>query len=626
MSEENVFEGDLYFNGINGATGNYGLEPMSSEKLADIIKGDVGAEDTAGELLAGLTDEQKKLVDGLTDDQRQFLEELIGERKQKKLDQLIDDQQALFEGLSDEQKKRLANLTVEQRQLFEELLDGQKESLFAELPGEQQELFEELVDEQKERIAEKERLGELGFKKGMPPGFPCKEGVDPADLSQAGWAVIFPAKMKSKHRDAIKDALSELLTLRKKQARDLFRVYEKGDGYRPGETKFKYFSRHKVGDGAADPQEMPFYVLLVGNPEEIPYKFQYQLDVMRGVGRIDFGDDYDAYRQYARSVVLSESGQVKLKRQAAFFGVTNTSDRATQLSSKKLVQPLYENLQDRKGDELELEFTWKFANYSAKQATKEQLGHLLGGDQTPAFLFTASHGMEFPLGDKRQFSAQGALLCQDWPGPNKWRGKAIPEDFYFAGKDVQDANLLGLVALFFACYGAGTPKLDQFAKQAFKTRGIIAPQGFVGDLPKQMLKQGALAVIGHVERAWGYSFIMPGGDPDCQAFVTAMRKLLNGDPVGLATDPSFNIRYADKSSELSSILEDLEWDEEAISDYDLAQLWTANNDARGYVVIGDPAVRIPFARPGEKPDTKRPDPMSTKPKIKNSTRKSRSRK
>ena len=97
--------------------------------------------------------------------------------------------------------------------------------------------------------------------------------------------------------------------------------------------------------------------------------------------------------------------------------------------------------------------------------------------------------------------------------------------------------------------------------------------------------------------------------------LTALRKLLNGDPVGLATDPSFNIRYADKSSELSSTLEELEWDDAYISDYDLAQLWTANNDARGYVVIGDPAVRIPFAKPSEKPDAKRPDPMSTKPKI-----------
>ncbi len=61
-----------------------------------------------------------------------------------------------------------------------------------------------------------------------------------------------------------------------------------------------------MGPGLVDPREMPFYVMLVGTPEQIPYYFQYQLDVMRGVGRLDFGSDVDAYDRYARAVVASE--------------------------------------------------------------------------------------------------------------------------------------------------------------------------------------------------------------------------------------------------------------------------------------------------------------------------------
>jgi hypothetical protein len=178
-----------------------------------------------------------------------------------------------------------------------------------------------------------------------------------------------------------------------------------------------------------------------------------------------------------------------------------------------------------------------------------------------------------------------------------------------SGKDVRDngdaINLQGMITFFFACYSAGTPRYDEYYKQAFKEEGkVIVEHPFIADLPKAMLslqQGGALAVVGHVERAWGTSFL--GGEASrsrgsksrkseyVAVFESAIERLLKGHPIGSAMD-YFNARYAALSTELTVV-----YDSPIDPDpYELAGLWTANNDARGYIVVGDPAVRLRAAR------------------------------
>lgn len=415
------------------------------------------------------------------------------------------------------------------------------------------------------------------------------EGVEPNNLAETGWGVIFAAYPKDdldakKKQDAIKEALSELLEHRKKQATRKYKEYIGPTGYRPGESKNQFLARHRAGPGPVDPEKVPFYLLIVGNPETIPYRFQYQLDVQYAVGRIYF-DTLQEYAQYARSVVEVETGQRSLPRRASFFGVRNNGDQATQLSADHLVKPLAKLMAKDQPD-------WTVQTILKDEATKARLSQLLGGTETPALLFTASHGLGFNSDDPRQLSHQGALLCQDWPGPLQGKG-AVDVNHYFSADDIgNDAQLLGLISFHFACYGAGTPKMDEFAKDPLK-RSAIAPHAFVARLPQRLLghpKGGALAAIGHVERAWGCSFVWERAGEQLGVFQSTLKRLMEGHTVGSALD-FFNVRYAELSVGLSSELEEIKYGA-TVNNSILAGMWTANNDARSYALVGDPAVRL----------------------------------
>jgi len=371
---------------------------------------------------------------------------------------------------------------------------------------------------------------------------------------------------------------------------------------RANERVGAWLSRHGTAQGPVNPTfGVPFYLLLASRPGSpdptddtcIPLNFQYELDMFWGVGRVAFTDEngrhrFDDYRTYAERVVQAETradAAARLRKEIAFFGTRHEDDNSTQRSANELITPLFEWSKTGKVP-CEQGFTQTIC--LGDDATRNSLEKLLSASIPPALLFTASHGIGLPLNDSTLLiHHQGALVTADFEF-----GK-IKREHWMSGQDLDgmsNANLEGMIALLFACYGAGCPQYDEFIFDKAKPRRQIAPFPFIAQLPQRMLTKGALAVLGHVERAWTYSFGNESTKAQTQPFEDVIGRLLEGKPAGSATD-QFNMIQGARSLTLT---EELVLIDRGVTPdpLRLAQLWMARNDARNYALLGDPAVKL----------------------------------
>ncbi len=367
------------------------------------------------------------------------------------------------------------------------------------------------------------------------------------------------------------------MKLRKEQATRKCETYYREYRY-GGESKQDFLTKNGASWGPADPKEIPYYLLLVGDPEKLPFYFQYDFGVQYAVGRIHFRNVED-YGKYAQGVVAAEQLAAEQTEQVVFFGVDSEHDETSHRLMGELVRPLAAALAEGNTNDFEVRIE--------KRTERARLQEILGSDRPPALLFTASHGMGFPADDPRLRSYQGALLCADWPGEGE-----VSREYYFAGEDVPDADLRGLIAFLFGCYTAGTPELDNFSSGSLKDPYRIAPRPFISDLAQRLLSRGALAVLGHVDRAWTTSFTWSFERPGDQTktFKSTLHRLLRGRPVGFAMEYISQL-YAELGKNLTEIYimreEGLPLSEG--KGY-VKRVGKAMHDSRNFVVVGDPAV------------------------------------
>ncbi|TLN22702.1 hypothetical protein FDZ74_04360, partial [bacterium] len=238
-------------------------------------------------------------------------------------------------------------------------------------------------------------------------------GVDPADVAQAGWGIVF-----LKDEDpAVVAALQPLIEHRRRQINNdnLVKVLK----YRAGMEWQAWLDDNGVAPGSVVPTKLPYYLLLVGDPARISFPFGQLLDVEYGVGRLHF-DTPAEYAAYAAGVIEYETAAtLPNRKEAVFFGTRHNLDAATQMSADHLVTPLAEGIPTLGQQGVSQQWGYPMRKLVGVPAVKAGLLEIIrpmDGGKPPAFLFTATHGMGFPRGDANHKSSQGALLCQDWTG------------------------------------------------------------------------------------------------------------------------------------------------------------------------------------------------------------------
>ncbi len=367
----------------------------------------------------------------------------------------------------------------------------------------------------------------------------------------------------------------------------------------------------------------PRYLALLGGPDLISWELQQMLGGEAFVGRIAFEHD-SGYEAYVNKLLRFATMQEAPRTTALFHSVLDGT-RATQEGHRHLMQPMLEmaktvmaagtfdaeNLIDVPMDSAGSSFDPSTAVGSMlRQSARARAG----------MLFTMSHGAGAPtdgwksLADQRAF--QGAMVL------------GRQGDLLTANDVAHTPFLPGGVWFMFACYGAGTPARSAYFPwlEKLRTLGVIGktpnhvlaslPQGdappFVAALPQAALANpdGPLAVVGHVDLAWSWSFLDYHFEPTglvpksrAERFQSILQAFVNGHRFGVAHQELAR-SFRSAAVELTASYEKRAQQATASSDFvedkgskvRRANLWMQRQDLSAYVLLGDPAARLPIAR------------------------------
>jgi hypothetical protein len=237
-------------------------------------------------------------------------------------------------------------------------------------------------------------------------------------------------------------------------------------------------------EGPAGPgREPPFYILILGSPQRIPFGFQMTLHAGGAVGRVHY-DTPEEYRAYFRKLL----GRKRGIRGLDIFAPCH--DEATELATARFAHPLAD-WACRKGLACRSIIDARGARKRATRAGFEAMGRT--GE---SILFATGHGLFEPR--PAQVELTGALCC-----PREDEAILDP------ARDLISPDLIGSAPCFpgsiivmHSCYGFGMP-----SESALDHRCGVLPgrkrEDRISALPRKWLANpgGPIAFIGHLDIA-----------------------------------------------------------------------------------------------------------------------------
>jgi hypothetical protein len=443
------------------------------------------------------------------------------------------------------------------------------------------------------------------------------DGGDPNSLPDQRWGLLVP---QGPAGDRLLEIIAPLRKRREEQQGAKAIEFRAPPGM-SDEDAMAWWDEEYGSDLIRD-VDRPRYLLMLGDADLLSWELQQKLASDTFIGRLCFPSE-EGYEAYIHKLLAFDRKPPMAGSRALYYTVRDGT-AATNIGYAGLMTPTVE--ESRRGRDK--------GEFNAREIVEIGDGQCVSPDEffaaaaspDPAMLFSISHGAGAPragwadAGEQRRF--QGAMSFGG--------GLRITAD------DMASRSFLpGGLWFFFACFGAGTPSTSAYHHwlAALRDIGLYGRnidavlkslpgengRPFVAALPQAALANpdGPLAVMGHVDLAWTFSFQDVGTSNKYRSdarFQNIFRTIAEGKRVGAGY---FNLQrffnqasvdlttlYNKEARDARARATGAEVTEDKAYKTRKATLWMLRQDLSAYVLLGDPAARLNIEGPWAEEDRK----------------------